>query len=178
MKLKEYSYEFEIDENLQLASVDGVKTENGNYVSKAEFEEMKKQVETLSTAVSILQNKDTNKIQLIKRDMSPASQICPNGVTNLEKISFKGYGSGKAIISVSCYCPYNNTAIILSLKSNGKEMARDADINETSGLRSAHSASVTATIDYNEETDIVINYFTDKEGTPKYGYSILLIPNE
>ena len=63
VKLKEYAYEFEIDENLQLASVDGVKVATSNSSTdelKTEIEKMKKDFAelkaTLNTQIEDLKN--------------------------------------------------------------------------------------------------------------------------
>ena len=60
VKLKEYSYEFEIDENLQLASVDGTKVENPEKEAfEAAMNEMKATIETLNAEMNGL--KQTNQ---------------------------------------------------------------------------------------------------------------------
>ena len=64
VKLKEYPYEFEIDENLQLASVDGVKITDTNEemsINKEEYEALKKEIESLKSEVLSLKNRVTMK---------------------------------------------------------------------------------------------------------------------
>ena len=64
VKLKEYPYEFEIDESLQLASVDGVridKDEDKVTIDKSEYDSLKSDIEFLKSRVSVLENKTTMK---------------------------------------------------------------------------------------------------------------------
>lgn len=147
--------------------------------------ELKKQVENLSTTVSLLQNTKTGKTKLIKRDWDLASQaVAPNKATTLESVSLKGNGTGKAVISFSVSTE-NNVLIDLlaTIETNqNANIIESADISwpaTTSGGR-ALMASPSITINYSEDTIVhfVQNNDASAAFTPAYSYSILLIPDE
>ena len=96
MKLKEYSYEFEIDENLQLASVDGMKmatkpTDSSYNELKNEMEEMKKEYNTqitdLKTEIKNLQA--MSKMTGVKEETYVGGTCTRNGA--LKGTSMDGY---------------------------------------------------------------------------------------
>ena len=180
-KLKEYPYEFEINNSLQLASINGVKiANNDNYNDlKSEITQLKKEITTLSTQVTLLKNNKMNKTQLIKRDYSASNiKTKANQWTNLESRTLSGYGSGIAII---CY-----TAKELEIGDSFFETALFVD-NQLVGdstdafeadFEIAKSGCVTSSIHYEEGTIIDFKVWSSKDDvTTHYNYSILLIPD-
>lgn len=73
-KIKKYPYEFEINSSLQLASIDGVEiaTDNTITVDKAEYEQLKKDVEELK-ANSNLENTKPKLIATIDKNFGKAT---------------------------------------------------------------------------------------------------------
>ena len=71
-KLKEFPYEFEINDSLQLASIDGVNLIASNddstvTVSKEEFESLKNEIRSLKSKVDSLENKTIMKTQTVNK---------------------------------------------------------------------------------------------------------------
>lgn len=98
-KIKRYPYEFEINSQLQLASIDGVKIATDSSES-ARITELENEMKELKTTVALLKN--YTKTHFIERKWEIATlTITANKWTSLEEISLAGYGSGTAIIS--CY---------------------------------------------------------------------------
>jgi len=150
--------------------VDG--TRNDETVTRAEFEALK-------TAVSVLQS--NSNTHLIKRDWDFASSAVTanSSWVTLETVSLADYGTGKAIISYSIDTDnQSSTALEMLMRKNGTIIGIDRVISAES--RTYLGASTSATIDYDENTEItfqVIPRSTLSNMTPKYTYSILLIPD-
>ena len=182
VKLKEYPYEFEIGSDLQLASVDGVKVEkDSDEISslKAEISQMKSEMNEMKNTVSLLQNNNLGKIHLIRREWAVSQVEIPKDKwTVLETISLAGYGSGKAIISYSASTASTvSTKFEIDLHLSGAGtigMAGIPGVWESSWLR----VSTSATINYDETTEIQMCANAQPTLSPYYTYSILLIPEE
>ena len=203
-KLKKYPYEFEIDENLQLASVDGVKVENSNEnsVSRAEFEELKgkvistqsenelfkKQINDLSAVVSELQTNHKNKTHLITRQVTQSEVTLPKDETykTLETLSLAGYGKGKAIVNYSAGPSWTGKVILVdgfAININGyPDDTSSCFAYSTDCARAAYwtNPSTSCCIEYDENTLLKFNACAkaDSPVIPGYVYSVLLIPEE
>lgn len=75
-KIKKYPYEFEINDALQLASIDGaeIATDNTITVDKAEYEQLKKDVEELKASAN-LENTKPKLIAAIDKNFGTATGI-------------------------------------------------------------------------------------------------------
>ena len=89
-KLKEYPYEFEIDSNLKLASIDGVKIAN-NSESK-EIEELKATISNMQTTITSLDSRLTDLTNLYNNKNYKAGTAiipaCKAGERNGVQVSF------------------------------------------------------------------------------------------
>ena len=175
-KLVNYPYEFEIDNSLRLASINGVKIADSNSQTE-EIKKLNERVSTLETAVQLLQN--SSKTILINRNFKEATDATvANTWSKLEEVSLSGHGKGKAIISytasnVSTKLPW----ISIEIRNNGILIGSDqlnfSSNTEVEWLRS----STTNTIFYDQDTKISFYAISEKAFKPYYNYSILLIPD-
>ena len=155
--------------------------DSGDSDLQEQVNELKKQVENLTTTVSLLQNSNIGKTKLIKRDWALASKTTQAGVTEtLDTISLAGYGSGKAIISYSVSSHTNSTTKIHAIiAASTGEQSQDSGLTcLTCGGRSQSTASPSLNIEYSEDTTINFKINTETAFIPYYTYSILLIADE
>lgn len=181
VKLKEYPYEFEIGNDLQLASVDGVKLENSDdkiNTVLTEMEQMKSEISELKNTVSLLQNNNLQKSNLIKRDWGPASKtFAANTVGVVESVQLAGHGTGKAIISYSLSSQPTACLRIHAIIRDENDFTIGDDLCKSVSEATVMS-SCSGTIQYSENTVIKFITYSDKALVPTYTYSILLIPDE
>lgn len=81
-KLKAYPYEFEINSSLQLASIDGVKVasnNDGETVSKSDYDQLASLVATLSQKVTNLENNQTSDTTPMGTIIAYYSSTAPGG---------------------------------------------------------------------------------------------------
>lgn len=176
-KIKQYPYEFEINDKLQLASIDGVKVSYTNETEK--MKELEDKISNLEMDIAQLQNGFNNKCKLIERPLKISTISAENGKwVNMEQVVISDQGSGKAIVTYSI-CTDNNVVSNLEIEifKDGRAIATDSD---RSNGRSYARCSASAIVEYGEGTVFDFKTFVDTTTTtinPSYTYSILLIPD-
>ena len=184
-KLKEYPYVFEINNQLQLASIDGVKVattqsinENSVILTKNEYQNILDRLNSLESTVDVLQTNSTSNISLLKRDYLATTAFNADSSRTVESIALNNYGAGKAIISFSVRGYNTHVEYISAWIAKGNNwVAFDADSVNTIASQTNAGCSLNATIDYDENTVINLGIYTSNALTPYYSYSILIIPN-
>lgn len=82
-KLKDYSYEFEINSSLQLASIDGIKigekNDNEGTISKEEYEQLKSSIDTITSKVNDLETINNNQQEKIN-ELEERSNDIPSNI--------------------------------------------------------------------------------------------------
>lgn len=131
VKLKEYPYEFEINENLHLASVDGVKVENSD---SEQIEELKNQVatleeenENLKAQIEELKNKKgtVKKIYLGQFNSTVANKVNVSAYEDYQNFTIENFVIGNAKI-------FNIRQIILDNKFDW--ILNSANYNSSTGI--------------------------------------------
>lgn len=199
-KLKNYPYEFEIDGNLKLSSINGdkVDTENTNTDNnnsdkinskieeieialkaiQLESDKLTEKTLQLETMVTTLQSNSSKKSKLIEMPWKTTTNSIPASTwTDIETISLSGNGTGKAIISYSASSQEEkpNWFDIDVWRQGGKMLGTDGE--HSGNLSSWKRGSVSAIISYDENTSIKIRAISPNSIKVGYTYSILLLPD-
>lgn len=136
-KLKAYPYEFEINSSLQLASIDGVKVasnNDGETVSKSDYDQLASLVATLSQKVTNLENNQTSDTTPMGTIIAYYSSTAPGGYIACDGTTYDlTQEDNKKLKSLATFLGAGNEPTSFTAPDLRGEFLRGTGTNATTG---------------------------------------------